>query len=84
MHTWCLYLAIVEVLSSTLSLMSWTQYKAINYCLMPLLSTIQMCMKSIKENVAFKMEVKMANQQDFDNLNKKQIANIHEEIILGC
>ncbi len=41
-------------------------------------------MKSIKENVAFKMEVKMANQQDFDNLNKKQIANIHEEIILGC
>ncbi len=26
----------------------------------------------------------MANQQDFDNLSKKQIVNIHEEIIFGC
>jgi hypothetical protein len=43
-----------------------------------------MCMKFIKENVAFKVEVKMANQQDFDNLSKNQIANIHEKIILGC
>jgi hypothetical protein len=40
-------------------------------------------MKFIKENVAFKVEVKMANQQDLDNLSKKQIARIHEEIILG-
>ncbi len=47
------------------------------------ISTIQMCMKFIKENVAFKVEVKMANQQDLDNLSKKQIARIHEEIILG-
>lgn len=43
-----------------------------------------MCMKFIKENIAFKVEVNMANQQDLDNLSKKKIANIHEEIILGC
>jgi hypothetical protein len=42
-----------------------------------------MCMKFIKENIAFKVEVNMANQQDLDNLSKKKLQTYMKKSYLG-